>query len=716
MTSQVYRARRRGKAALAPRAPQAKGPSLEQLRGGAMPTAEQLGHKVDLPQAIRGKMEASFGADLGGVELYESQTVAQAGAQAMTMGNKIGFAPGALDFASSAGQALLGHELSHVVSQARGEVAGRGFLNNQALEARADREGAMAAAGENVYSGPVTPISTASTALSAAGPMQAKKPKEKKAEKALAYMTSDGRSQEVDQYFAGKFGDAQNRGAMSNSHMFRLFSRQSYGKSQEEKDDLYDMYTNADRRGEYLAHVQGLVNQTMNMDMDAFKLEKEKDLLKGGQRVHDVTTDLLALSDVVKDNQKDLGYSDSFVKEQFGARREYMINAKNDVRGRLREIVGQAEKGSTAASPRNQLAFGETGQNQGFEDFKTRFLEGNRKKALSDVAEQYNAVSMSQYEAATPEQRAAAKDYIRDSRDMNGLLRGNVEIPQEQRAELEEKIEQVSSMMQTTESDQTGYRAISDAALLPLLAQSGMEDVIKANGTIDHEALLREKDRMIGLTFQDKGFVSTTAASQFAEKWGEGIGRRDLNFFKQRALERRGITQEERERKENKPLLEDLEGERGKKMSVANRQQYYGALADNLLKGDEAIKESDIGSHTMEIALPKGSKAAYIDSASTISGKLGENTLPHQQMEILLNRGSRFRISDILPKLDEHGKSLPNQFRIIMELLQEEEEQGGTSEVSAPPAETAGQSLDVDSMSPAEKKKYMIQKLNGMRG
>ena len=94
---------------------------------------------------------------------------------------------------------------------------------------------------------------------------------------------------------------------MSNSHMFRLFSRQSYGKSQEEKDDLYDMYTNPDRRGEYLAHVQGLVNQTMNMDMDAFKLEKEKDLLKGGQRVHDVTTDLLALRHVVKDHQKNLG-------------------------------------------------------------------------------------------------------------------------------------------------------------------------------------------------------------------------------------------------------------------------------------------------------------------------------------------------------------------------------------------------------------------------
>lgn len=75
---------------------------------------------MDLPGAMRAKMEAAFGADLSGVELYESQTVADAGAQAMTMGNKIGFAPGKLDFASSEGQTLLGHELSHVVSQARG--------------------------------------------------------------------------------------------------------------------------------------------------------------------------------------------------------------------------------------------------------------------------------------------------------------------------------------------------------------------------------------------------------------------------------------------------------------------------------------------------------------------------------------------------------------------------------------------------------------------
>ena len=189
--SQVYQTRRKmeRETGASAREMRPQGPDLSQLQGGAMPTAEQLGRRVDLPGSIRAKMEASFGADLSRVELYESQTVADAGAQAMAMGNKIGFAPGQLDFASSGGQALLGHELSHVVSQARGEVTGNGFLNDHALEARADREGALAAAGESVYSGPVAPISTTSTALSAAGPMQAKKPGRKKGKNAPAANT-----------------------------------------------------------------------------------------------------------------------------------------------------------------------------------------------------------------------------------------------------------------------------------------------------------------------------------------------------------------------------------------------------------------------------------------------------------------------------------------------------------------------------------------------
>ena len=152
-------------------------PALDALKAGAVqPAAEQLGRPVDLPGAIRAKMEASFGADLSAVKLYESQAVADAGAEAVAQGSRIAFfAPGALDFSSSSGQALLGHELSHVVSQARGEVSGSGFLNDTALEARADREGAMAAAGEQVYTGPVTAALSSASVAPAAGPMQASK-------------------------------------------------------------------------------------------------------------------------------------------------------------------------------------------------------------------------------------------------------------------------------------------------------------------------------------------------------------------------------------------------------------------------------------------------------------------------------------------------------------------------------------------------------------
>ncbi len=149
-------------------------PSLDALRAGtATPTREQMGRRVDLPDAMRSKMETAFGTDLSAVKLYESETVAQAGANAVTRGSDIAFAPGMLDFTSFGGQALLGHEISHVVSQQRGEATGGGFLNDRALEARADREGAMAAAGRSVAM-PAGPLSSAGTG-SAAGPMQASK-------------------------------------------------------------------------------------------------------------------------------------------------------------------------------------------------------------------------------------------------------------------------------------------------------------------------------------------------------------------------------------------------------------------------------------------------------------------------------------------------------------------------------------------------------------
>ncbi len=160
---------------------ESQGPSMAALRSGAaMPTPGQKGQQVSLPDAMRAKTENAFGADLSAVKLYESKAVADAGAQAITQGSEIAFAPGMLDFTSHGGQALLGHEISHVVSQARGEVSrSGGFLNDSALEARADREGAMAAAGQQIAM-PTAALSTV-TAAPASAPMQAKKKSKEKA-------------------------------------------------------------------------------------------------------------------------------------------------------------------------------------------------------------------------------------------------------------------------------------------------------------------------------------------------------------------------------------------------------------------------------------------------------------------------------------------------------------------------------------------------------
>ena len=195
-------------------------PAMDALRSGAArPTQEQMGHRVDLPDVMRSKMENAFGADLSAVKLYESEAVADAGAGAVTQGSNIAFAPGLLDFSSYGGQALLGHEISHVVSQARGEVTGSGFLNDHALEARADREGAMAAAGEAVAM-PAAALSPVS-ASDAVGPMQAGR-------------KDDRRQREADEY-EQKEVEAFDQSVMAGDQQERDRLRAEYEKNRDLK-------------------------------------------------------------------------------------------------------------------------------------------------------------------------------------------------------------------------------------------------------------------------------------------------------------------------------------------------------------------------------------------------------------------------------------------------------------------------------------------------
>ena len=140
----------------------------------------RLGSAKTMPGPVQAKMEETLGADFSRVRLYESPLVAELGAEAAASGDRVAFAPGKLDMKGSAGLELLGHELSHVASQARGEVVGSGFLRDPALERKADEDGARAMrAFDAVSGGELTPMSAGPAPASPAGPVQAKKDKDK---------------------------------------------------------------------------------------------------------------------------------------------------------------------------------------------------------------------------------------------------------------------------------------------------------------------------------------------------------------------------------------------------------------------------------------------------------------------------------------------------------------------------------------------------------
>lgn len=104
-----------------------------------------------LPPDVRMKMESFFGASFGDVRVHVGPQASAIGALAFTQGTEIHFAPGQYNPQTPQGQAILGHELAHVVQQRSGRVrnpfgSGVAVVQDRALEAEADRMGQRAAA------------------------------------------------------------------------------------------------------------------------------------------------------------------------------------------------------------------------------------------------------------------------------------------------------------------------------------------------------------------------------------------------------------------------------------------------------------------------------------------------------------------------------------------------------------------------------------------
>lgn len=118
----------------------------------AEPVQRMAENQTGIPNDVKQRMEESFGTDFSSVRVHpDSSSAPDVGALAYTQGTDIHFAPGQFKPDTSAGQQLLGHELTHVVQQAEGrvqpttEIGGMPVNDNESLEHEADVLGAKAA-------------------------------------------------------------------------------------------------------------------------------------------------------------------------------------------------------------------------------------------------------------------------------------------------------------------------------------------------------------------------------------------------------------------------------------------------------------------------------------------------------------------------------------------------------------------------------------------
>ncbi len=120
-----------------------------------------------LPRDVQTKMEAALGASFSDVRVHVGPEAAAIGAIAFTWGSDLHFAPGQYNPHTPHGQFLLGHELTHVVQQRAGRVSnpfgtGVAVVQDQALEAEADRLGRMASMSQAHLADTAAPSSSSS--------------------------------------------------------------------------------------------------------------------------------------------------------------------------------------------------------------------------------------------------------------------------------------------------------------------------------------------------------------------------------------------------------------------------------------------------------------------------------------------------------------------------------------------------------------------------
>lgn len=176
----------------------------------------------------------------------------------------------------------------------------------------------------------------------------------------------------------------------------------------------------------------------------------------------------------------------------------------------------------------------------------------------------------------------------------------------------------------------TGYKGISDKYLALLFEQHGLKKAVNRDGTINHKWLSKNQKKMrkalIGKVFHDKAYTSTSTERSFAQFWARHKA-----------------------------------GSEAMKRYVDNGQDDKAQEIQNMIENNP---EKIPGAHMVRFNMPKGANASFVDRTS--DKHFADLKKPVDQREILIDKGSSFKISDIRKMEDS------DSYELVMDMLAEE--------------------------------------------
>jgi hypothetical protein len=278
-----------------------------------------------LGEQVRGPMEQAFGADFADVRVHESARPAQVGAWAYTLNDDIHFQPGMYQPHTTEGQALLGHELTHVIQQRQAGFNTSTALNRDAgLETEADTAGTRAARGEAV------------TVTGSASGVQAKGPDDLKSLYTDVIEVDDeledGQSESEDEEDSLEVAEAQDNEELKGQYVTELdLERQSEDEEPENAEPEVPVNTAFARRfDQFFAERNARMNGRREEEsVEETKEGYESDVIPVH---HNASTSLASSAEIVNEGKQEVsdsegeGSSEAF-GDFFAQRRKRMAQA-----------------------------------------------------------------------------------------------------------------------------------------------------------------------------------------------------------------------------------------------------------------------------------------------------------------------------------------------------------------------------------------------------